>query len=77
MIAYEPNYHGTQFCFVLNSHAYHSLDFCVPVNMACAIMSFWEIDIENFSAVINHAQKEKTPYLAGSEPRLLACRAKF
>ena len=27
--------------------------------MACAIMSFWEIDIENFSAVINHEQKEK------------------
>ena len=30
--------------------------FCVPVSMVCAIMSCWEIDIENFSAVINHVQ---------------------
>ena len=32
--------------------------------MACAIMSFWEIAIEKFSAVINHVQKEKNPYLS-------------
>ena len=31
-------------------------DFCVPVNTVCAIMSFWEADIEKFSAVINHVQ---------------------
>ena len=30
--------------------------FCVPVNMVCAIMSCWVIDIENFLAVINHVQ---------------------
>ena len=33
-----------------------AFDFCVPVNMVCVIMSCWEIDIENFSAVINHVQ---------------------
>ena len=36
-----------------------AFDFCVPVSMACAIMGCWEIDIEHFSAVINHVQKEK------------------
>ena len=29
-------------------------------SMACVIMSFWEIDIENFTAVINHVQKENS-----------------
>ena len=33
-----------------------AFDFCVPFNMVCAIVSFWEIDIENCSAVINHLQ---------------------
>ena len=33
-----------------------AFDFCVPVNIVCTIMSFWETDIENFSAVINHVQ---------------------
>ena len=33
-----------------------AFDFCVPVNMVCAIMSCWEIDIENVLAVIYHVQ---------------------
>ena len=33
-----------------------AFDFCVPVNMFCAIMSCWEIDTEHFTAVINHVQ---------------------
>ena len=35
------------------------LDLSVPVNMACAIMNFWEVDIENIAAVLKHVQKEK------------------
>ena len=31
-----------------------AFDFCVPVNMIFVMMSCWEIDIGNFSAVINH-----------------------
>ena len=61
-----------------------AFDFCVPGNMVCTIMSCWEIDIENFSVVINHVQKKKkqkkkkkTPYLAGFKRKLLACRDKF
>ena len=63
--------------FILFSTGIIAFDFCIPVNMVCAIMSCWEIDIENFSAVINHVQQEKTPYLAGFERKLLACRDKF
>ena len=33
-----------------------AFDFCVTVNMVYAVMSCWEIDIENFSEVINHVQ---------------------
>ena len=42
--------------FVLFSTGMHitAFDFGVPVNMVCAIVSCWEIDIENFSDVINH-----------------------
>ena len=52
-----------------------AFDFRVPVNIVCAIMRCSEIDIENFSAVINHVQLEKK--LAGFEHKLLASRDKF
>ena len=49
-----------------------AFDFCVPVNMACVIMSCWEIEIESISVV-----HDKRPYLAGFEPISLACKAKL
>ena len=33
-----------------------AFDLCVPVNMVCAIMSCWEIDVDKFLAMINHVQ---------------------
>ena len=53
VIAYELSCGFVLFSTVMRITAFVV---CVPVNMVCAIMSCWEIDIENFSAVINHVQ---------------------
>ena len=58
-----------------------AFDFCAPANMVCVIMSGWEIDIESLCAVHDKLSKpctvRKSPYLAGFEPKSLACKAKF
>ena len=51
-----------------------AFDVCAPVNMVCVIM----IDIESLSAVHDKpCTVRKSPYLAGFEPRSLACKAKL
>ena len=50
---------------------------CAPVSMVCVIMSCWEIDIEGLSAIHDKCTVRKKSYLAGFEPRSLACKAKL
>ena len=56
-----------------------AFDFRAPFNIVCDIMSCWEIDIESLSAVYDKRckVKKKASYLAGSEPRSLAYKAKL
>ena len=80
MIAYELSLVAVINDFVLFSTGMRitAFDFCAPFNMVCAIMSCWEFDIESLSAVHNKpCTVRKSPYLAGLEPRSLACKAKL
>ena len=78
VIAYGQHCHDNQwFCFILNSHAYHNLRFLCPFQHGLCHIELLGDWCWKFLCCDKPCTERKTPYLAGFELRLIACRANF